>query len=181
VTSDREDRDAATTVNELIERSSLGTAGAQQLRERVSQAEARSIRKLAVLRDAARGVEDLATTGTPGRSAEPDAPSHESKARQKEAEPLLTPAQVATMFHVDPKTVTRWAKRGRLTSIRTVGGHRRYRETEVRELLRALPPPSHRDSSPIVGEVPPVPETAADPRVGPPEATAIGNDPQESV
>jgi len=51
-----------------------------------------------------------------------------------EAEPLLTPAEVATMFRVDPRTVTRWAKAGRLTSIRTPGGHRRYRETEVRAL-----------------------------------------------
>ncbi|GAA3172336.1 BldC family transcriptional regulator [Nonomuraea salmonea] len=52
-----------------------------------------------------------------------------------EPEPLLTPAEVATMFRVDPKTVTRWAKAGRLSSIRTLGGHRRYREMEVRELL----------------------------------------------
>lgn len=50
-------------------------------------------------------------------------------------EPLLTPAEVATMFRVDPKTVTRWAKAGKLTSIRTLGGHRRYREVEVRALL----------------------------------------------
>jgi excisionase family DNA binding protein len=39
------------------------------------------------------------------------------------------------MFRVDPKTVTRWAKAGKLTSIRTLGGHRRYRESEVRKLL----------------------------------------------
>ncbi len=51
------------------------------------------------------------------------------------AEPLLTPAEVAVMFRVDPKTVTRWAKTGRITSLRTLGGHRRYRETEVRALL----------------------------------------------
>ena len=41
-------------------------------------------------------------------------------ARTPEAEPLLTPAEVATMFRVDPKTVTRWAKAGKLTSIRTL-------------------------------------------------------------
>ena len=52
-----------------------------------------------------------------------------------DAEPLLTPAEVATMFRVDPKTVTRWAKAGKLTSIRTLGGHRRYKESEVRTLL----------------------------------------------
>jgi excisionase family DNA binding protein len=47
---------------------------------------------------------------------------------------LLTPAEVAELFRVDPKTVQRWAKAGKLTSIRTLGGHRRYRESEVRRL-----------------------------------------------
>lgn len=51
------------------------------------------------------------------------------------AEKLLTPGEVATLFRVDPKTVTRWAKAGKLTAIRTLGGHRRYRESEVRRLL----------------------------------------------
>jgi excisionase family DNA binding protein len=49
---------------------------------------------------------------------------------------LLTTAEVATMFRVDPKTVGRWAKAGRLTFVRTLGGHRRYRESEVRARLR---------------------------------------------
>ena len=53
-----------------------------------------------------------------------------------ESEPLLTPSEVATLFRVDPKTVTRWAASGRITSIRTPGGHRRFRESEVRALLR---------------------------------------------
>lgn len=48
---------------------------------------------------------------------------------------LLTPREVADMFRVDPKTVTRWAKSGKLNSIRTLGGHRRYRLSEVKELL----------------------------------------------
>ena len=51
---------------------------------------------------------------------------------------LLTPGQVAALFHVDPKTVTRWAHAGRLGSVRTPGGHRRFRETEVMSLLAAL-------------------------------------------
>jgi excisionase family DNA binding protein len=59
--------------------------------------------------------------------------------RPAETEPLLTPAEVAAMFRVDPKTVTRWAKAGKLSSIRTLGGHRRYRETEVRKLLAGIP------------------------------------------
>lgn len=53
---------------------------------------------------------------------------------------LLTPAEVAAMFKVDPKTVTRWATAGKLTSIRTLGGHRRYKESEVRALLKGGAP-----------------------------------------
>jgi len=53
-------------------------------------------------------------------------------------EVLLTPAEVASLFRVDPKTVTRWAKAGKLTSIRTLGGHRRYKESEVKVLLGAV-------------------------------------------
>lgn len=52
-----------------------------------------------------------------------------------EVDPLLTPAEVARLFRVDPKTVTRWAKAGRLDSIRTLGGHRRFKESEVQALL----------------------------------------------
>ena len=52
-----------------------------------------------------------------------------------EQEVLLTPAEVASLFRVDPKTVTRWAKSGKLTSIKTLGGHRRYKESEVKALL----------------------------------------------
>ncbi len=48
---------------------------------------------------------------------------------------LLTPAEVAALFRVDPKTVTRWAVAGKLTSLRTLGGHRRYRAAEVHALL----------------------------------------------
>ena len=58
--------------------------------------------------------------------------------RTPESEPLLTPAEVATMFCVDPKTVTRWATAGRIGSIRTPGGHRRFRESEVKTLLAEL-------------------------------------------
>jgi excisionase family DNA binding protein len=54
------------------------------------------------------------------------------------AERLLTPGEVAALFRVDPKTVTRWASAGRIGSIRTPGGHRRFRESEVREMLADL-------------------------------------------
>lgn len=53
-------------------------------------------------------------------------------------EPLLAPAEVAALFHVAPKTVYRWAQDGRLPEdaiVRTLGGHRRYRERVIRALL----------------------------------------------
>ncbi|GHH66189.1 DNA-binding protein [Streptosporangium violaceochromogenes] len=50
-------------------------------------------------------------------------------------EPLLTPAEVAALFRVDTKTVNRWARTGKLTSLHTLGGHRRYRQTEIHALL----------------------------------------------
>jgi excisionase family DNA binding protein len=53
-------------------------------------------------------------------------------------ERLLTPGEVALMFRVDPKTVTRWASAGRIGSIRTPGGHRRFRAWEVDGLLADL-------------------------------------------
>jgi excisionase family DNA binding protein len=52
-----------------------------------------------------------------------------------ENEELLTPSEVAKKFRVDPKTVTRWAKAGKLTSFRTLGGHRRFKASEVEALI----------------------------------------------
>lgn len=54
-------------------------------------------------------------------------------------ETLLTPGEVAAKFRVDPKTVTRWANAGKLTALRTLGGHRRYRRAEVEALLVGEP------------------------------------------
>ena len=50
-------------------------------------------------------------------------------------DPLLTPSEVAVLFRVDAKTVTRWAAVGRLPSLRTPGGHRRFRRSTVADLL----------------------------------------------
>ncbi len=52
-----------------------------------------------------------------------------------DGEALLTPAEVAAMFRVNPKTVTRWARAGKISAIRTLGGHRRFRASEVRAFL----------------------------------------------
>jgi excisionase family DNA binding protein len=64
-------------------------------------------------------------------------------AHSAQPESLLAPAEVARLFGVGPKTVTRWAKAGKLNAIRTLGGHRRYRASEVRAILGgtvAVPP-----------------------------------------
>ncbi|MDP9235337.1 MAG: BldC family transcriptional regulator [Actinomycetota bacterium] len=48
---------------------------------------------------------------------------------------LMTPAEVAALFRVDPKTVTRWANAGKLSPMKTLGGHRRYSTSEIRSLM----------------------------------------------
>lgn len=52
---------------------------------------------------------------------------------------LLTPGEVAERFRVDPKTVVRWAKSGKLRYIKTLGGHHRFRESEVSAALAYTP------------------------------------------
>jgi excisionase family DNA binding protein len=56
-------------------------------------------------------------------------------ADEQHADALLTPAEVAALFRVNPKTVTRWARAGKITAIRTLGGHRRFRASEIRRCL----------------------------------------------
>ena len=53
-------------------------------------------------------------------------------------EQLLTPSEVAALFRVNPKTVTRWARAGKLTAIRTLGGHRRFRVSEIKRCLEEM-------------------------------------------
>jgi excisionase family DNA binding protein len=54
----------------------------------------------------------------------------------------LRTAQVAELFQVSPKTVSRWAEEGMLPYFRTLGGHRRYPDREIRALLETLSEPS---------------------------------------
>ena len=60
--------------------------------------------------------------------------------RVVETEAFLAPTAVAGLFRVDPKTVTRWANSGKLTSLRTLGGHRVYQESEGHGLLGMAAP-----------------------------------------
>jgi excisionase family DNA binding protein len=50
----------------------------------------------------------------------------------------LRTAEVADLLYVSPKTVSRWAKEGKLPFMETLGGHRRYPEAEIRELVGEL-------------------------------------------
>jgi len=70
----------------------------------------------------------------------------------REDDDLLTPAEVAKIFRVDPKTVTRWAaaKPPRLASVRTPGGHRRFRWSVVQAMLRAQQDESMLSRKPVI-------------------------------
>ena len=56
----------------------------------------------------------------------------------READEMMRGSEVAALLRVDPKTVTRWAQDGRIASIRTPGGHRRYRRSDVDMVLAGL-------------------------------------------
>ena len=67
-------------------------------------------------------------------------------------ERLLTPAGLATLLRIDPKTVIRWAEQGKFGSIRTPGGHRSYSEPEIRAFLAGAaqaPRPASTRSAPL--------------------------------
>jgi excisionase family DNA binding protein len=57
---------------------------------------------------------------------------------QQQVDELLTPAEVAALFRVNPKTVTRWARAGKITAIRTLGGHRRFRASEIQRCIEQM-------------------------------------------
>jgi excisionase family DNA binding protein len=61
-----------------------------------------------------------------------------ARKQRVEAPSYLRTAEVADILHVSPKTVSRWAKEGKLPFLKTLGGHRRYPEAEVRELANGL-------------------------------------------
>lgn len=56
---------------------------------------------------------------------------------ETQTEHLLSPREVASLFHVEVKTVARWANEGKLTTQRTMGGHRRFSSGEVARILAA--------------------------------------------
>jgi len=50
---------------------------------------------------------------------------------------LLSTAEVGRMFRVNPKTVTRWARTGKITAVRTLGGHLRFYRSEITRAVDA--------------------------------------------
>jgi excisionase family DNA binding protein len=60
----------------------------------------------------------------------------------EEHDDLLRPREVAELFGVRTTTIARWAREGRLSPVRTPGGHRRYSRAGVRELLERESAPS---------------------------------------
>jgi excisionase family DNA binding protein len=67
----------------------------------------------------------------PDQQKEPSMPTTEPSS-------YLRTAEVADLLHVSPKTVSRWAKEGKLPFLKTLGGHRRYPEAKIRELVATL-------------------------------------------
>lgn len=65
--------------------------------------------------------------------------SMEARRRATESA-LMTPAEVAALFRVDPKTVGRWARAGKLGFVTTAGGHRRFFRDQVMEMLGETQP-----------------------------------------
>jgi excisionase family DNA binding protein len=75
---------------------------------------------------------------TPFTAADGDLSMSDDNKGSDEPDALLTPSEVAELFGVAPKTVTRWAGAGKLGAIRTLGGQRRFRVSEVRRRLDQL-------------------------------------------
>lgn len=68
-------------------------------------------------------------------------PTHQEAlimARTRTPDTHVRTAQAAEILQVHPRTVTRWAREGRLPYMRTLGGHRVYPEAAIRELLKEL-------------------------------------------
>jgi excisionase family DNA binding protein len=80
----------------------------------------------------------MGTTAASGRcTRQPEEENHMTDLRDTDGEMLLTPGEVAQIFRVNPKTVSRWARAGKISTIRTLGGHRRFRAGDVEALVAA--------------------------------------------
>jgi excisionase family DNA binding protein len=78
----------------------------------------------------------LTPEGTRGGSTAQEQREHRGGCYPRAAEPRA--AEVANILDVSPKTISRWAKEGKLPFMRTLGGHRRYLAARIRELAEEL-------------------------------------------
>jgi excisionase family DNA binding protein len=75
--------------------------------------------------------------GTSASSSAQQADGRNQRTTRPSREYLRT-AEVAELLHVSSKTISRWAREGKLPSVRTLGGHRRFPEQPIREVAARL-------------------------------------------
>lgn len=62
----------------------------------------------------------------------------ETTPQEETEDRLLKPSEVAAIFRVNAKTVGRWARAGKITCVKTLGGHRRFLASDVERARKAL-------------------------------------------
>jgi excisionase family DNA binding protein len=50
----------------------------------------------------------------------------------------LRAAEAAALLHVSPKTISRWAREGKLGHVVTLGGHRRFSRSDIEHLAERM-------------------------------------------
>jgi excisionase family DNA binding protein len=85
-----------------------------------------------------RSIPGAGTAGGSGRMKGRRVAAKRSGQATTENPGYLRTAELADMLYVSPTTVSRWAKEGKLPFLKTLGGHRRYPEAEIRELAEEL-------------------------------------------
>src|SRR5215207_221554 len=77
--------------------------------------------------------------GCPTKGSSREGAAHgQQESTSLQVHTYLLPSEVAEVLQVSPKTVTRWAKEGKLASRRTLGGHRRYARADIESLAERL-------------------------------------------
>ena len=61
--------------------------------------------------------------------------SHDRMRAPADGDVLFTPAEAARQLGVTPNTVTRWSRAGKISAIQTMGGHRRFRRSEIERVV----------------------------------------------
>jgi excisionase family DNA binding protein len=91
------------------------------------------------------GNSPVLTVGESEESVAPEAPAPSAQQAdgrtQRTTRPsreYLRTAEVAELLHVSSKTISRWAREGKLPSVRTLGGHRRFPEQPIRDVATRL-------------------------------------------